>query len=233
MPASAEREVAALQDRFFDSIQASLRDAVIDSPSGFFGLLRYHLAWEDADGNATQDGDGGKGLRPVLCLTACELCGGDWRKALPAAAAMELVHNFSLIHDDIQDEDEVRRGRPTLWAIRGVANALSAGNAMRVIADQALGALLDVGVPDHVVLEASAELTERYLEMIEGQYLDMAFEGRDDVTVDEYLDMIGRKTGALVESAMYLGALVATGDRATASAFGQCGRKLGLAYSDI
>lgn len=101
---------------------------------------------------------------------------------------------------------------------------------MRVIADQTLAALKDAGLSEEVVLEASAELTERYLEMIEGQYLDMSFENRDDVTVEEYLDMIGRKTGALVGSAMYLGALVATGDRVTASAFGQCGRKLGLAF---
>ena len=229
MLAPAERKVAALQHRFVDSIQTSLREAVIDSPSGFFGLLRYHLAWEDAAGQPLA-GDGGKGLRPVLCLTACDLCGADWHRALPAAAALELVHNFSLIHDDIQDGDEVRRGRPTLWSVRGVAPAITAGNAMLVIADQALASLTKSGVPGETVLEAAAELTAHYLEMIEGQYLDMAFEEREHVTVEEYLDMIGRKTGALIESAMYLGALIATGRRETANTFGECGRKLGLAF---
>ena len=227
--ATAEQEVAALQARFLPDVQSWLRDAIPRSEQGLSRLLRYHLGWEDADGVASPS-SGGKALRPVLCLTACELAGGDWHRALPAAAALELVHNFSLIHDDILDGDVLRRGRQTVWSIWGVPAALSAGNAMRVIADRTLARLEDVGVPGVSVAKASAELTRGYLEMLEGQHLDVALELRSDVTVAEYLDMIGRKTGALFATAMYLGALVATDDAETAHAFGACGRLMGMAF---
>jgi len=225
---TADREVAALVQRFLPAVKSRLREAVPNAP-GLHGLLRYHLGWEDQHGEPAEE-DGGKALRPVLCLAACEMAGGDWRRALPAAAALELIHNFSLVHDDIQDGDVLRRGRPTLWSFRGVPQAVTAGNAMRVVADDTLLALSRVGLPADAVIEAAMELTARYLEMIEGQYLDMAFEQSDDVTTDNYLDMVGRKTGALIEGAMFLGALVATRDASLAHAFGVCGRRLGLAF---
>ena len=228
-PATAEQEVAALQARFLPDLQSSLRDAVPRSEQGLSRLLRYHLGWEDADGIAGPS-SGGKALRPVLCLTACELAGGDWHRALPAAAALELVHNFSLIHDDILDGDVMRRGRETVWKVWGVPAALAAGNAMRVIADRTLARLEDVGVPGASVAEASAELSRGYLEMLEGQHFDVALELRSDVTVAEYLDMICRKTGALFAAAMFLGALVATDDTETAHTFGACGRLMGMAF---
>ena len=227
--ATAEHEVAALQARFLPDVQSWLRDAIPRSEQGLSRMLRYHLGWEDADGIAGPS-SGGKAVRPVLCLTACELAGGDWHRALPAAAALELVHNFSLIHDDILDGDVLRRGRETLWKVWGVPAALAAGNAMRVIADRTLARLEDAGVPGASVAEASAELTRGYLEMLEGQHLDVALELRSDVTVAEYLDMICRKTGALFATAMFLGALVATDDPETAHAFGACGRMMGMAF---
>jgi len=227
--ATAEQQVAAIQQRFTNDIQRTLREAIAGSESELSPLLRYHLGWEAKNGDPSTKG-GGKALRPVLCLTACDLAGGDWREALPAAAALELVHNFSLVHDDIQDRDMTRRGRETLWAIHGESAAVSAGNAMRVIADKTLMFLANTKLAPHVVVEVAADLTQRYLEMIEGQYMDMSFESSNDVTVDQYLDMIGRKTGALIESAMYMGALVATSDAKTAGTFGTCGRWLGLAF---
>ena len=229
MLATAEQEVAALQQRFRADVQSHLRQAIAGSESGLFALLMYHFGWEDVQGRPT-NAEGGKALRPVLCLTACDLAGGDWREALPAAAALELVHNFSLIHDDIQDRDATRWGRPTLWTVHGERAALSAGNAMRAVADQTIATMAETGLPSALVVEAATELTERYLEMIEGQYLDLSFERAESVTVDQYLDMISRKTGALIESAMYLGALVATRDPQAAHAFGACGRRLGLAF---
>ena len=229
MRATAEKQVAALQARYLPDVLRWLRDAFPDSEPGLPQLLRYHLGWEDAEGVATPS-DTGKALRPILCLTACELAGGDWHQALPAAAALELVHNFSLVHDDIQDGDVLRHGRQTVWSLWGVPAALSGGNAMRVIADRTLSRLEDTGVPEQSVAAASSELAQRYLEMIEGQYLDVSFEQRWDVTIAEYLDMIGRKTGALFESAMFLGALVATNDTRAARAFGACGRGMGTAF---
>ena len=229
MVTTAAQHVSALQNRYRDEVQSALRGAMLDSDSGFFSLLRYHLGWEEADGRPASVVTG-KGLRPILCLTACEVAGGRWQDALPAAAALELVHNFSLIHDDIQDRDDRRWDRPTLWTVQGEAKALAAGNAMRVIADHTLLSLAKTGMPTDLVGNVAVELTGRYLEMIEGQYMDMSFEGSDGVTVEQYLDMVGRKTGALIESAMYMGALVATSDRAKAEAFGACGRRLGMAF---
>ncbi|MBI4298856.1 MAG: polyprenyl synthetase family protein, partial [Chloroflexi bacterium] len=97
-------------------------------------MLRYHMGWSDSQGRPT-GGTEGKALRPNLCIFACEAVGGTWRKALPAAVALEFIHNFSLIHDDIQDEDEERRHRPTLWYVWGKPKALVAGNALRLMAD--------------------------------------------------------------------------------------------------
>lgn len=225
----AEKEVAALQKRYRDDIHARLKQAMESYDTPFFDLLRYHLGWLEADGSPSA-AETGKGLRPVLCLTACELAGGDWRSALPAAAGLELIHNFSLVHDDIQDQDDTRWGRATLWKVHGKSAAIAAGNAMRVIADRTVLALTESGVAPAMVADAEAQFIQRYLEMIEGQYLDMSFEQAEQVTVDQYLDMIGKKTGALIESAMYLGALVGTGDRDVAHGFGSCGRRLGLAF---
>ena len=145
MLATAEQQVTALRKRFREDIQSTLHEALVDSPSGLFSLLRYHLGWEEADGTPANVVTG-KGLRPILCLTACELAGGDWRRALPAAAALELVHNFSLIHDDIQDRDERRWGRPTLWTVHGESKAIAAGNALRVLADRTLMRLAAAGL---------------------------------------------------------------------------------------
>ena len=227
MTDDAERQVAALAARYRTEIRARL-EAAVALAGDAAPLLRYHLGWETEDG-APANG-GGKALRPVLCLAACEMAGGDWRAALPAAAALELVHNFSLAHDDIQDGDETRRGRPTLWRLRGVPAALTAGNAMLAAADRAMLGLRDQSPGPDAALAAAADLTAKRLEMIEGQYLDMSFEAAERVSADAYLDMIGRKTGALIESAMRMGALAANADRETARAFATCGRRLGVAF---
>ncbi len=227
MEANGEQQIAELARRFLPDVEHHLREAV-GAGGELTSMLRYHMGWENLEGTPTRGG--GKALRPILCLAACEMSGGDWRDALPAAAALELIHNFSLVHDDIQDGDETRRGTPTLWSIWGVPTALTAGNAMRVIADHTAGALTEGGTTPEVAQGTIAELTKRYLEMIEGQYLDLSFEAAERVSVDDYLDMIGRKTGALLESAMHMGALVATGDQAIAQGFGECGMRLGLAF---
>ncbi len=224
-----ERSVAALVDRYAADIKQRLQLAVPPDPDGFFGILHYHLGWRDRHGNPASD-DAGKGLRPILVLASSEFAGGDWRTALPTAAALELIHNFSLIHDDIQDNDELRRGRPTAWTVFGVHQAIAAGNAMRVLAGQTIRALSQTGLQPPTVLHASSILTARYLEMIEGQYLDMSFETSRNVTINQYIDMISRKTGALVDCAMHLGALAATSNPHAAQAFGACGRRLGIAF---
>ena len=233
MQLAAEEEVAALQQRYLEAVYEEMRQ-VVPSPEAagrdqVHSLLRYHLGWEEADGTPSTVATG-KALRPVLCLMACEMTGGEWKAALPAATAVELIHKFSLIHDDIQDRDPTRWGRATAWSVWGVPKAVIAGNAMRVLADQSLLNLAGLGLPAEHALAASSMLTSNYMEMIEGQSLDMCFEQSEAVTTEDYLDMIGRKTGALIRSAMYLGALVGSRDREVAQAFGRCGHLLGLAF---
>jgi len=143
---------------------------------------------------------------------------------------LELVHNFSLIHDDIQDEDVERRHRPTVWARWGKPQGIVAGNAMRVLADLALLAGVQRGASSTLVLKVSQILTQRYLEMVHGQVLDLDFERESQVSVDAYLGMISRKSGALIDAAMELGALVGCGDPALGRQLGRCGRLLGLAF---
>ncbi len=191
-------------------------------------MLRYHMGWVDREGHSIK-GNSGKALRPTLCLFACQAVHGDHRPALPAAVAIELVHNFSLIHDDIQDGDQERRHRPTLWALWGKPRALRAGTAMRIVASQSL-TRLDRGLPEPRLLKANQLLDERCLEMIEGQYLDISYENRPDITVVAYLDMISRKTGALLACSLEMGAVAGLADDNLISRFGSCGRKLGLAF---
>ena len=172
----------------------------------------------------------GKALRPTLCLFACEALSCDWTTALPSATALELIHNFSLIHDDIQDGDVERRHRPTVWALWGQAQALLAGDAMRSLADISALGLTARGVPEQKALRVSSLLTQGYLDMTHGQCLDLAFEGTLDIGLKDYLDMISYKTGALIRCAMETGALIASSSEASVDAFARCGSLLGLAF---
>jgi geranylgeranyl diphosphate synthase type I len=215
--------------RYHEVINASLRDRLSGDNSFVHSMLRYNMGWSDTDGTPVSATEG-KAFRPTLCLLACEVVGGNYQHALPAAVALELIHNFSLIHDEIQDRDETRRHRPTLWAVWGDAKALVAGNVLRVIADSSLEQLLVAEVPFTDIVTINGVITEACLEMIEGQYLDMAYEGRSDIGMKSYLDMIARKTGALIRSPMHVGAIIGTNDKSVIAAFRECGRALGYVF---
>lgn len=212
--------------REFDQYLRSLLSA--RDPPLLYRMARYHLGWEDAEGRPEEVG--GKALRPALCLLACEALGGDWRQALPAAAGVELVHNFSLIHDDIQDGDRERHHRPTVWSVWGEAQAINAGDAMMALSRLAVLRLADSGLRLETVVEAVRVLDERTLEMVEGQTLDITFEERLDVDVPAYIAMIEKKSGALFDCALHLGALVAGADAAVVQQLGRNGRALGTAF---
>lgn len=218
-----------LFQKYRPHIDAALRNGVPSDDLSIYLMLRYAMGWSDADGNPG-DSPTGKGLRPTLCLQTCEASGGTIERALPAAASLELIHNFSLIHDDIQDRDETRHHRPTLWSVWGDPKALVAGNALRVLADQVVGDLTGAGVPHDVAVRVTALLTAAYLEMIEGQYLDLAYETRTGVTLDDYLQMISRKTGALIRCSAELGAVIGSGEEETVKAMGEWGRALGFVF---
>lgn len=216
-------------DHYGDYVQDALRGNLDLRGSAVYDMLRYYMGWADEAG-APINAMTGKAVRPTLCLFGCEAVGGALGLALPAAVALEFIHNFSLVHDDIQDEDETRHNRKTLWAVWGKPKALMAGNVLRVVADIVLHKLESEGLEPERSLDAVTLLTESYLEMIEGQYLDMSFEGRHDISMDDYLRMISRKTGALIRCSLNLGAVVGTDDPQAIAALRECGRALGYVF---
>ena len=190
------------------------------------------MGWQEIDGTDSS-ATGGKRMRPTLAMLAADAVGGDLERATPIAVALEYVHNFSLIHDDLEDMDRMRHHRPTVWAVWGKPAAIISGNAMLKIADQAVWKLRSIGVEDSIALEAEAELTQQYLKMMEGQYLDISFETEESVSVPQYLDMIERKTGALIEASIYLGGLVGPSNgpnRQKAVALKAIGHELGSIF---
>jgi geranylgeranyl diphosphate synthase type I len=191
--------------------------------------MRYHLGWEDESG---QPGDrrGGKLLRPALCLLCCEAAGGEVEAALPAAAALELLHNFTLIHDDVEDVSTQRHGRQTLWRLRGEAQAINAGDGMFALAHETLLRLSERGLPAERVLRAVSMFDAAALRLCEGQHLDLAHAGRDHVTPDEYLAMIEGKTAALLAASCGIGALLGGASKNVVEALYEFGRRLGLAF---
>ena len=170
--------------------------AALAGSSSLARIVRQHVGIEDETGKPTDSV--GKLLRPSLVLFVAQECGARVEDALPAAVALELVHNFSLVHDDIQDQDRTRRGRPTLWAVHGEAEAINAGDYLCAVAfreaTQSRG--------------AAACIAAATMEMIEGQSLDLSYESRF-VSIEQYLAMIDRKTGALLRCALELGGLAA------------------------
>ena len=213
--------------RYRPALDASLKAAFEGRDLFLYDMQRYHMGWIDEKGEPFNGQ--GKGLRPLMCLLACEAVGGDWQKALPAAAALELVHNFSLIHDDIQDGDMERRHRPTVWHLWGMAQGINAGDSMRGLGTLAL---LNGSTEHHPrkIFAALEALESASLEMIEGQYLDISYEHQTSITTDEYLDMVSKKTGALMECSFHLGALLGTDNLDTVESLRRCGRELGLVF---
>jgi geranylgeranyl diphosphate synthase type I len=193
-----------------------------------YDMMKYHLGWLDEDFRECR-APRGKSLRSTMCLLACEAVSGDLNKALPAAAAVELLHNFSLIHDDIEDGDVKRRHRDTLWKLWGVPQAINTGDAMDIVANLSLLELKGTVKPA-MMIDIIGIFNETVIELCEGQYLDMDFQNRSDVSVDEYIAMVSGKTAALIEASTAIGAMVATEDRDVIARFGTFGRKIGIAF---
>ncbi|MHB8621615.1 MAG: polyprenyl synthetase family protein [Chloroflexota bacterium] len=189
-------------ERYRDSLDSALAGALAARRLPLYDMLRYHLGLEAPEGAR------GKALRPTLCLLTCEALGGDAERSLPAAASLELIHNFSLIHDDIQDGDRERRHRPTVWSRWGIPQAINAGDVMFCLATLTLQDLRS-SVADGVVVDVIQTVQEAAREMIEGQYLDVSYETAPEVSLDDYLEMIRLKTGALIRASVEVGAMLA------------------------
>jgi geranylgeranyl diphosphate synthase type I len=173
---------------------------------------------------------GGKRLRPCMALLACEAVGGDTNKALPAAAAVELLHTFTLVHDDIMDHDLERRGRPTVHSLWGEEMGIIVGDTLYSSAFKALADIRRNGIGADRVMDAIDVLVEANSQLQEGQIMDMLFEQRGTVGEDEYMDMIMKKTGSLIEAAVKIGCIVGGGSRNQLSAFSVYGVNSGVAF---
>ena len=196
-----------------------------ESTRQLYEMVRYHLGLDGATHDA------GKRLRPLLGLLAYASLTGDHRRALPGAAAVELGHNFSLVHDDIEDRDVERRHRATVWAIYGVPQAINTGDTLFVLSRLALHRLTELGFSDSKVLALMRLYDETCLALCEGQFLDIwATEHAEEMSVDLYLEMVGKKTAALIAASVQAGAMLATDDEAVVQAFRSFGWALGIAF---
>ena len=213
-------------------IQAAMRaafPAAQERVAQFYAMQEYQLGWRDEQ-LARAHVDPGKLLRPQLTLLACRAAGGEWRQALPLAAGIQLIHDFTLIHDDIEDNSDTRRGRPTVWKLWGLAQGINSGDGLFVVAHLALHELSQAGLPADVTLEVLKRFDQTILTICEGQFLDLSYEGNLAISEADYLAMISRKTAALIAAAGGLGAIVGGADAATAKALFDYGENLGLAF---
>lgn len=229
---SEQSGLEAFGHEWLPRLEAEMRTvlATVEGPAErHYQMMHYHMGWVD---ESFQPGAfaTGKRIRPLLCLMACEAVGGDPATALPAAAAVEILHNFSLIHDDIEDGDETRRHRPTLWTIWGVPQAINAGDGMFALAFAALLGSKQTGVTDDRVLATLERFTACCTALTEGQHLDMWFEERARVEVADYLRMIDGKTASLLATSLSIGALIGGATARADDALYRFGRHLGLAF---
>ena len=204
----------------------------INPPNPFYGMMQYHMGWVDQEFQPAKV-HGGKRIRPLICMLAAQAAGGDWKQSTPAAAAIEILHNFSLIHDDIEDASPTRRGRLTVWKIWGEAQAINCGDAMFSVAHLSMCRLSKQDVPSATVVRALCRFDETCLLLTQGQYNDMDFETRDGVQVNEYIAMITGKTAVLLSLCSELGAIVAGQDEETIANYAAFGLNLGLAFQVI
>ncbi len=213
--------------RAHDLVGPVARDAVWRLSPEIRPLVEYHLGFVDSHGRPAEASSGGKGVRPALAILSAEAAGAGAATGVPGAVAVELVHNFSLIHDDVIDCDQERRHRPTVWALFGIGPAIIAGDALLALAQK-------------VLLEAPAGgaaaaccLADATGSMISGQALDMAFESRPSVDVESCLAMEAGKTGALLGCASSIGAVLAGADEEAVAALREFGVQLGLAFQAV
>ena len=222
--------MTTFSDTLLSAIEIELKQQVarLDEPytTDYHEMLCYHMGWSGEGAGAKARG---KRIRPFLLLLSASATGGNWEKALPAAAAIELIHNFSLLHDDIQDNSETRRGRPTVWVKWGIAQAINAGDGLFISANLSMTGLREF-FPAETVLKAARSLQETCLNLTRGQYLDISYENRSEIEVGDYWQMIAWKTAALLSTATELGAVLSGSDETLSTTYREFGHYLGLAF---
>lgn len=222
--------LSTISPTYLHAIESELRRQIerLNEPryAPFHAMLTYHMGWT---GEGAGPEAAGKRIRPLLLLLACTAAGGNWLHAVPAAAAVELIHNFSLVHDDIQDNSDKRRGRPTVWKIWGMPQGINAGDVLFVLANQSLLDLSASHSPE-TVLQAGRIFQQTCLNLTKGQYLDMSYETRTDLQESDYWAMIAGKTAALLSACTQIGALLGGSSPHLQEAYRDFGHYLGLAF---
>ena len=213
-----------------NAIEVELRQCIdsfnLDKKTELYSMLCYHMGWQgEGAGPEAQ----GKRIRPTITLLSAAAIGSDWHKALSAAAGVELLHNFSLIHDDIQDQSALRRGRPTVWNKWGIAQAINAGDALFTLAHLALLKISETAGAE-IAVKASRILHSAAIDITNGQYLDLSFESKAEISLEAYWNMISGKTAALLGCSAEMGGLVVGSDTLQQAALKQMGISLGLAF---
>ncbi len=217
---------------YFQAIEAELRDLLTsheEAVAPLYQMMQYHMGWLNQH-MQPENGSGGKRLRPVMCLLACEAVGADWHSALPAACSIELIHNFSLLHDDIEDGSDTRRHRTTVWTLWGTAQGINTGDAMWAISRLAIFRMARYHHDPATILRVSELLDSSCLELCTGQYLDIHFETVPFVPLAEYERMIMGKTAALLSGALAAGAIIGGASDPVVEAYRAFGLELGLTF---
>ena len=208
-----------------ESEMARVIAAAEDERTGaLYDMVRYHMGLD-------RPGPRGKRLRPLLGLLAYQSIAGEYQRALPGAAAVEMGHNFSLVHDDIEDAGTERRHRAALWTVTGVPQAINTGDTLFSLSRMALHRLSELGFAAEKVLALMRLYDETCLALCEGQFMDIWTSEHDEwMSIEYYFDMIGRKTAALIAGSVQAGAMLATDDERVVLAYRSFGWALGLAF---
>ncbi len=221
--------IKKIVNKYASEIDATIKDMLAEAPEFINGIISYHLGWVDQTFQPTNS-DRGKMFRPTLSLLVFEAITGNYQKALPMAASIEMIHNFSLLHDDIEDDDVERRGRPTAWTIWGKHRVINIGDFLFSLAIKALYQFDTNHFPPERIFAAQQLIVQACLELTKGQELDIRFENVQEISADMYLDMVYKKTGALVEAALVSAATLATSDKAVIQNYHTFARNIGISF---
>jgi len=223
---SLKQQAAAMLPAIERELRRQIKRLDARGTRPFHDMLAYHMGWTNGkDGKPRA----GKRIRPLLLLLVTQAVGSRWKDALAAAAAVEIIHNFSLVHDDIQDNSPTRRGRPALWTVHGRALAINAGDALLTIANQAM-LDLEKRYPPAVVVEAARIVQDACLDLTRGQYLDLSHQDTNRLTLRDYWTMIGGKTAALLSACTEIGAILGGAGVKSRAGYREFGRLVGAAF---